>query len=137
MQKEIIDIYKYASKNTYVTGVPQFDIYAEKPNLSKKEFLSKYKLDKNKKIILFATNHQAISPDDQKTIDFISGKLESLNAQLLVRLHPMDHAGRYTNLEYKDVYYQVPGISEGEGSNERVADKNFLRRFEILCTMQM
>lgn len=126
MKKEIIDIYQYKERHTFVSGVPQFDIYTKKPEVSKLDFLRKYNLDEDKKIILFATNHQAISPDDQKTINFIAGNLTSLNAQLLVRLHPMDHKNRYQNLECEDVHYQIPGISEGEGSNERVAHQEFL-----------
>jgi len=127
MQKEIIDIYKYNESNTIVTGVPQFDIYKEKPKISKQKFIEKNNLTISKKIILYATNHESISPDDPIIIEFIASKLSLYNAQLIVRVHPTDNKDRYNNFEFNDVYYQIPGISEGKGSNERVAYQEFLK----------
>jgi len=126
MQKEIVDIYKYDERKTVVTGVPQFDIYKEKPEISRQAFLDKYNLSSNKKIILFATNHHTISPDDQKNIDYIASKLKILNAQMIVRLHPTDNLERYNGLNFNNVCFQVPGIGEGQGSHERVAYQEFL-----------
>jgi len=126
MQEELINIYKYDKKKIKVTGVPQFDIYKKKPNVSREFFFKQHNLSKNKKTILYATNHKNLGPDDRENVEYLSSKLRQLNAQMIVRLHQMDTIDRYNNLVLDDVHFQVPGIVEGYGSNERVAHKDFL-----------
>ena len=126
MEKEILSLYNYDEENIHVTGVPQFDLYKEPPKKSKDEFFKKNGLDKQKKVILYATNHEDISPDDPKNIQFIAKKLKQYNAQLIVRLHQMDRLDRYQSSPYDDVHFQVPGINQGKDSNERVAERKFL-----------
>jgi len=126
LKDELIGIYKYDESNISVTGVPQFDIYKESPKISKDKFFKKYNLKKNMKVILFATNSQLITPDDFEYVEFLASKLIELNAQMIVRIHPTDHIGRYKGVQYKNVCFQIPGAEDGDGSNERVAAKEFL-----------
>jgi len=126
MQKELLEIYNYDIDKIKVTGVPQFDIYKDKPKISKESFFNKCKLLTTKKTVLFATNHKLISPEDRDIVIFLSENLKNLNAQLIVRLHQMDTLERYKDLKLENVYFQVPGIDDGEGSNERVAHKDFI-----------
>tara|TARA_A100001035_G_scaffold272173_1_gene261143 strand:+ start:1331 stop:2683 length:1353 start_codon:yes stop_codon:yes gene_type:complete len=126
LKDELISIYEYDESNISVTGVPQFDIYKNSPKISKYEFFKKYNLTKNMKVILFATNSQLISPDDFEYIEFLASKLIELNAQMIVRIHPTDHIGRYKGAKFKNVCFQIPGVEDGDGPNERVAAKKFL-----------
>lgn len=126
LKDELIGIYNYDESNISVTGVPQFDIYKESPKISKDNFFKKYNLKKNMKVILFATNSQLITPDDFEYIEFLASKLIKLNAQMIVRIHPTDYIGRYKGVQYKNVCFQIPGVEDGDGSNERVAAKEFL-----------
>ena len=127
MKGELKELYDYADSKIKITGVPQFDIYKIKPLLTKEEFITKNKLSNNKKIVLYATNHKDISPDDPLNIDFLAKNLPKLNAQLIVRLHQMDNISRYESINYENVVFQVPGIEEGQGTQERVAFKNFTK----------
>lgn len=126
LKEELISIYKYDESKIIITGVPQFDSYKKSPIISKDKFFKKYNLKKNKKTILFATNSQFISPDDVKYVEFLASKLIELNAQMIVRIHPTDHIGRYKGIQYKNVCFQNPGAEDGDGSNERVAAREFL-----------
>ena len=126
LKDELISIYKYDESNISVTGVPQFDIYKESPKISKDKFFKKYNLKKNMKVILFATNSQLITPDDFLYVEFLASKLIELNAQMIVRIAPTDHIERYKGVQYKNVCFQIPGAEDGDGSNERVAAKEFL-----------
>jgi hypothetical protein len=126
MMKEMIDIYKFNTDKLFITGVPQFDIYKTKPQITKKQYLKKHKLSENKKLILFSTNGFDISPDDPANVEFIASKLDKLNANMIVRLHPNDTSERYKGLKFKNVFYNIPGISEGHNSHARVAHNKFL-----------
>jgi len=127
MQKELIDIYQYDKSKVHISGVPQFDEYKKKPSISKYEFLGNMKLLSSKKTILFATNHENISPDDPKIISYIDRFLDQLNAQLIVRLHQMDSMERYRDIISENIIFQVPGIDEGKLSDQRVAYYDFIK----------
>ncbi len=127
MQKELIDIYQYDKSKVHISGVPQFDEYKKKPSISKYEFLGNMKLLSSKKTILFATNHENISPDDPKIISYIDRFLDQLNAQLIVRLHQMDSMERYRDITSENIIFQVPGIDEGKLSDQRVAYYDFIK----------
>lgn len=126
MEKEVIDLYEYQKENITISGVPQFDIYKNIPEINKEKFFEKINLDPLKKTILFCTNSPLLGKDDPLHIDFIQSKLEDLNAQLIVRVHFEDKIERYIKKENENVYFQIPGIEEGTESNERVAHINFI-----------
>ena len=126
MEKELMDLYDYNKNNIIISGVPQHDLYREKPRISRIEFFENIGLDPNKKTILYATNSEFFGVDDDLNINFIQSNLKDLNAQLIVRIHFDDNLERYLNIDLENVYFQVPGIEEGQTSNERVAHKNFI-----------
>jgi len=126
MEKELVDLYGYKKENIVITGVPQFDLYKEDPQISRKEFFENINLDPNKKTILYATNSEFLGVDDFFNVEFIQSNLNDMNAQLIVRVHFGDNLNRYSKTDFKNVYFQVPGIEEGLSSNERVAHKNFI-----------
>ena len=126
LKDELINIYEFDEKNISVTGIPQFDIYKKSPKISKEKFFKKYNLKKNMKVILFATNSNLITPDGCEYVKFLASKLIELDAQMIVRIHPTDHIANYKGLRYKNVCFQIPGAEDGDGSNERVAAKEFL-----------
>lgn len=126
MEKELIDLYEYQKENITISGVPQFDIYKNIPEINKKKFFKKINLDPSKKTILFCTNSPLLGKEDPLHIDFIQSKLKELNAQLIVRIHFEDNIERYIKKEKENVYFQLPGIEEGIKSDERVAHINFI-----------
>ena len=127
LKDELLELYDYDETRIKITGVPQFDLYKESPSITKKEFLEIYNLSENRKTILYATNHRDISPDDPENVALLAANLDKLNSQLIVRLHQMDNLNRYETLNFENVVFQVPGIKEGEGTQERVADNSFIK----------
>ena len=126
MKEELVKIYNYEKKKAFVTGIPHFDIYQKKPIISREKFSKKFNFCPKKYIILFATNHLSLSPDDNDNIVYISKYLDKLNANLLVRIHPNDDPDRYKLMKLKNVYFHCPGISEGKDAGKRVSYNNFL-----------
>lgn len=126
MEKELIDLYGYNKNNIIISGVPQFDIYKEKPKITRSEFFENIGLDSNKKTILYATNSEIFGVDDCFNIKLIQSNLSDWDAQLIVRIHFDDNLERYLEKDFENVYFQVPGIEEGNSSQERVAHRNFI-----------
>ena len=97
MKDEAILFQNYKAENIKVVGIPQFDIYAGiKDKYARKDFINIYKLDKNKKIILFGQAGPLLSPDDPYIVGVIKDwiKRENKNYQVLIRPHFAHHGAR-------------------------------------------
>lgn len=126
MAEEIKELYDYTDDQIFITGVPQFDIYKNAPLILRDDFFKNLKLDTNKKTVLFATNSSYISPDDEINIENIAKYLQSIDAQMIVRIHQMDDIKRYEHIKLNNVSFQLPGSEAGIRSHDRVATKNFI-----------
>ena len=98
MKKEMIAHYPFINpQNIKVTGTPQFIPYLQEENrLSREEFLKQFKLDINKKYILFSGNDKTTSPNDPiylkdlcKTIIQLNSKNDD-NYRIIFRPNPID-----------------------------------------------
>ena len=127
MKKQVLKLYNYKKEDIFISGVPQFDLYAEQPDISKDKFFKDIGLDPAKKTILYATNCHYLGIDDPKNIKYIQSELQSINAQLIVRIHFDDFIERYPETNFKNVYFQIPGGRNKHTSEERVAHKEFIK----------
>jgi hypothetical protein len=84
-------------------GIPQYDVYAEVPNISYAEWCRKYGLDPARRTVLFSTMPQSrheqqhiILEELLKTI--IEGKRLPADLQVLIKCHPFDNFRGYDAL---------------------------------------
>lgn len=114
LREQLITYYGYGSNQIELTGIPQFDIYADPAKREKREeFFSKIGRDPSKRLITYTTSPIAISPYEHEIIHSLyqiisSGKLP-WPCQLLVRFHPRDDQTRYGNLQGLDIAFDQPG----------------------------
>ena len=114
MQKELTTIHSVPVEQISITGIPQFDKYAEPVSPSgREEFLRQQGLDPYKRTVLYATSPGGHAPEEPEVL---SRLVTALNrecpgkVQFLVRIHPQDDVGRYTFIGEPNVKYQVPGV---------------------------
>jgi len=94
----------YSTENIIVTGIPQFDFYAQKDGLlSREEFCKKHNLDPKKKIILYGSSGAQLF-DEARYVLLIREAMrrgELAFANILVRPHLgyRGDADRFTTLE--------------------------------------
>lgn len=92
LKKEATELQNYNDENIFITGVPQYDIFARPEFLkSRDEFFNKFNLDKNKKLI-FLAGGSIYAPDDGDVADMIvnfikDDKLAS-ECQFFIRPYP-------------------------------------------------
>lgn len=97
----------YTQEQIKVVGIPQYDIYKDKPKISYKQWCDKYGLNHNKRTILFSTMPQ-VRHEQQHLIvknillEIANGKVLPDSIQLLVKCHPFDNEGKYDNFANKD-----------------------------------
>lgn len=113
MKKELLYFYPNTQKNNVkVVGTPQFEPYVmDKYFTSKNEFMTKFNLDPNKKIICYSCADADIGRNDEIHIRAIIGYLEKdNNLQLLIRTSPAEDGKRFVNLmeEYPHIVWNIP-----------------------------
>ena len=122
LKRQAITLTGYPEKDIFISGIPQFDVYADKTFISSKEaFLVEMGLDSHKKIILYACMGGWINLHEREMIETLAdiianGKLQE-PAQLLVRLHP-------AYLSDDEELKKIPGIildRPGNGNFDRNA----------------
>ena len=92
IKEEAIEYQNYKDENTTVVGVPQYDLFAKSELfMTRDEFVNKYGLDKDKKIIFFSSSTK-YAPDDGDVVDILlkavkSGEIKH-DSQLFVRPYP-------------------------------------------------
>lgn len=115
MRDELLRYHDFRPEQLFVSGPPQFDIYA-RPHLfrSREDFFRKWKLDPAKKLITYTTGTPGTAPFDHEIVDLLYKRMREgafkEPAQLLVRLHPKDKYKVYERFEnLPDLVLQLPG----------------------------
>ena len=133
IKNEMIQIHGISKKNIFVTGVPQFDPYADKKTIvERNSFFNKLCLNSNYKTVFFATSPASIGPEDPDIIDklirnFNKNKIN--NIQIIARLHPLDSMERYEELKnknFKNLAFQIPGESQNDKRVKGILDPMFI-----------
>jgi hypothetical protein len=103
-QQEILETSDVYEKNQIrVVGVPQYDIYYDKPKLSYNEWCQKYDLSSAKKTLLFSTMPQIRHNQQHVIIEAILKNIEQgkdlpVDLQVLIKCHPFDDVSKYEYL---------------------------------------
>lgn len=111
MKKELMDFYPEISESQIeLTGTPQFDFYQNQELIiSRKDFADKYKLDSDKKWILFSGDDLLTSPYDPEYLrDVAESVLDHPEIQVLFRQVPVNSHDRY--LKYIEKYSNITHI---------------------------
>ncbi len=90
MMEEVLKFQRYQKKNIKVVGIPQFDIILTIRNTcTKQDFVDLYKLNPNKKTILFAQSNPLVNQDDAYVCGVIKDWIINKGGkyQLLIRPH--------------------------------------------------
>jgi len=130
MRTELNVIHGVPKEKISVTGIPQFDVYAEiLPPNGKEEFLRQQGLDPEKLTVLFATSAGGLTPEEP---EILARLVSAINAespgkvQFLVRIHQQDNINRYGFITEPNVKYQVPGVRMENLVDWRLMDKDDL-----------
>jgi len=137
MKEEVVRHYDEDGGTVRVGGIPHFDIYFRRENLSKERFLEKYSLSADRKIILYATRSPNKYPWNpvivEKFVEAIRNEQFAFPAQLLVRVHPLHYEQR-EGLRYKDTCDKYREIEMKDGDVVRFAYPGILSS-SLKCDM--
>jgi CDP-glycerol glycerophosphotransferase (TagB/SpsB family) len=102
-QSEILQTYPvYKGNQIRIVGIPQYDIYQEKPEITYREWCQKHNLDAAKRTILFSTmpqqRHEQQHIIIQSILDAIINRTLPNNLQVLIKCHPFDNTDKYESL---------------------------------------
>jgi CDP-glycerol glycerophosphotransferase (TagB/SpsB family) len=97
LKQELIDFYGYDEKDISISGIPQFDAYADKDRLMPRNtFCQKLGLDPSRKIILYAAGSPQYMLYQDQIIEILVNIVHDNDlhqpAQLLIRHHPNEKA---------------------------------------------
>jgi CDP-glycerol glycerophosphotransferase (TagB/SpsB family) len=117
VKQELINYNEMKEENIFISGLPQYDFFFDKPTLTRDEFFKKKELDPNKKLIVYATMGRTFSTTDWDIIDLLS-KIVNSNSlikqcELLVRFQPNDFFDREEIEKRPHLKYDQPGIRFG------------------------
>ena len=123
-EKELLTTYKWFNTNQIeILGIPQYDSFNEKQILNYKQWCEIYKLNSNKKTILYSTMPQ-IRHNQQHIIieeicDIINNRKELKNYQVLIKCHPWDNFEGYSKIvnEYKFVAIRKTNLDKNAQIN--------------------
>jgi hypothetical protein len=116
MKNEVITHYPFFDpRNIKITGTPQFVCYFnEEYRLERKEFLSQFGLDPDKKYILFSGNDKTTSPNDPVYLSDVCKAVNLMNQEkelyhVLFRPNPIDRNEGFdaTLEEHKNVLTEI------------------------------
>lgn len=136
MKDEAIAFQNYKREDISVVGIPQFDIYATIGKTTKREdFITTYRLDPSKKIILFGHAGTTLAPDDPYVVELLRDWIleEHLPYQILVRPH-FGHPGAvelfspledgsvvFVDAQYERSHFKRGGWDISRAHHERLA----------------
>lgn len=130
MKEEITLLYRVPGDRVWITGIPQFDLYADTASAPpREEFFRKLNLDPAKKTILYATSPPWINREDPEILRQLAmtfGQDRRISAQILARLHPIDYPERYSGIACPNLAFQIPGAQAGKNPDARVSDPGFI-----------
>jgi len=130
MRTELNVIHGVPEEQISVTGIPQFDCYAETiPQNGREEFLRQQGLDPEKRTVLYATSAGGLTPEEPEILANLVSAINAENpggVQFLVRIHQQDDVGRYAFISDANVKYQVPGVHMKNLVDWRLMDKGDL-----------
>lgn len=112
MKNELVELSDISSKKVFIAGSAQFDHYFNDLNVTKENFIDKFKLNKEKKILFFATrgpNTYASNGDIIQKICEAINKEEIKKAQLIVRVHPLHYNSEKIDY-YKSLFKQYEDL---------------------------
>ncbi|MFA5838563.1 MAG: CDP-glycerol glycerophosphotransferase family protein [Candidatus Paceibacterota bacterium] len=114
-KKEAIKYQNIDEKSIFVSGPPQFDIYKQYANYSKREdFCKKHNIDPSKKIILFCPLGSTFSNFDWLTIEMLNDLYQNReipqDIHFIVRFPPNDIVNIKDNIDKSIFSFQTPGI---------------------------
>jgi len=113
MKKELLEFYPKTEKNSVqVVGTPQFEPYVlDKYTIAKDNFLAKFKLNPQKKVICYSCADSSIGKNDVIHIRAILSFMNKRDdLQLLVRTSPAEDGKRFENLkkEHPEIKWNFP-----------------------------
>jgi hypothetical protein len=113
VKKEIIETNYFKPANIFVSGLPQYDAYFEKPTISREEFFRKLDIDPEKKILVYSPIGGMFSNSDWDMMDLIyrlnTEKKFGDNVVILVRFPPNDFIKEEDLKDRPYLIYQYPG----------------------------
>jgi len=104
MRREAVELHGYRPEQIFVTGVPQFDHYADRAALGPRaDFLRRLGLRPDARLVTLTTVPAILYPHHPEVIDVLlaarcRGELGP-NVELLVRVHQRDDLERYRRFE--------------------------------------
>jgi len=131
MKEELIQLHGANESHISVTGIPQFDIYANPFTANDQEkFLIEQGLEPDKRTVLFATSSSDDTPEEPEILKRLVNALNQRHPetiQFLVRIHRRDNLGRYAEITDSNVKFQVPGAPIA-----RLDDKRLMEQSDLL-----
>jgi len=130
IKAELLQLYGLPDEVVGITGIPQFDIYADTTAASsREEFLREHGLNPDKKTVLFAMSPRQINAEEPAILKRLAAALEASKGdevQVLARLHQLDDMGRYQGISYPNLAFQVPGASVASHGEGRLLDPAYM-----------
>jgi hypothetical protein len=115
LRQELITYHDCTPEELYVSGVPQFDIYAQHERYrSREEFFKRWNLDPALPLVTYTTGTPGTAPFDDEVVELLYQRIQQgalrQKVQLLVRLHPKDKIEFYRRFEgLPGLVLQLPG----------------------------
>ena len=105
IKQEALQYESIGGDNIFVSGMPQFDLYVQRPRIPKAQFFKEVGLDPDKKTIFVAPHGNRFYQDDWFLLDF----LKELPYQYIIRLPPNDTVNFSGFSPTKNFYIDDPG----------------------------
>jgi hypothetical protein len=105
IKRQLLQIYpRVSADRVFVTGTPQFDFHFRRDCFwPREEFCRKAGADPGRPIVLYSTGMAEHMPGEPLVVEEIADMLSEMTdlgpPQLLVRVYPKDHTGRFEDLK--------------------------------------
>jgi len=142
IKQQLLAIYpRISPRQVFVTGTPQFDFHFRQNSYwSRKEFCQKVGVSPDRPIVLYSTGMPEHMPGEPQIVEGIADLLSEMTdlgrPQLLVRVYPKDHTGRFEELKrrrpdivFPDARWVVQWLTPTESDNQMLT--NTLRHADV------
>jgi hypothetical protein len=139
LRDEIVRYHDYRPEQFFISGVPQFDIYAQREKfLPREAFFRKWGLDPARKLITYTTGTQGTAPFDNEVIEMLYQSMQHGGlrqpGQLMVRLHPKDVPQDYRRLEnLPGLVFQSAGRRGATADSWNPTHEDMFGLAELMC----